>query len=51
MAVEGKISQKDLDLMLVTDSPAEARDHIVQHYGRSKEMREGVTSSDPATPE
>lgn len=51
MAVEGKISQKDLDLMLVTDSPEEARDHIVQRYERSKEMREGVRSSDPARPE
>jgi predicted Rossmann-fold nucleotide-binding protein len=51
MAVEGKISQKDLDLMLVTDSPEEARDHIVQRYERSQEMREGVRSSDPARPE
>ncbi len=51
MAVEGKVSQKDLDLMFVTDSPEEARDHIVQRYERSKEMREGVRSSDPARPE
>jgi len=29
MLAEGKISQEDLDLVLLTDDPEEARDHIV----------------------
>jgi uncharacterized protein (TIGR00730 family) len=32
MAVEGKVSHEDLRLMKVTDSPAEAVDHVVQGY-------------------
>ena len=32
MAVEGKIAGNDLDIMLVTDSPEEARDDIVHRY-------------------
>jgi uncharacterized protein (TIGR00730 family) len=31
MAVEGKIAPEDLDLMHVTDDPAEVRDHIISH--------------------
>jgi uncharacterized protein (TIGR00730 family) len=32
MAAEGKISAADLDLLYVTDSPAEAVDHVVRAY-------------------
>jgi uncharacterized protein (TIGR00730 family) len=31
MAREGKIAVADLDIMFVTDDPAEARDHILRH--------------------
>ncbi len=31
MAVEGKIATEDLDIMFITDDPAEARDHILKH--------------------
>ena len=41
MAVEGKISEEDLDLMLLTDDPKQARDHIVQRFRRRKAIMEG----------
>jgi uncharacterized protein (TIGR00730 family) len=41
MAPEGKIAEEDLDLMLLTDDPEEARDHIVQRYGRRKALLKG----------
>ena len=31
MAAEGKIAPEDLDIMLVTDDPEHARDHILRH--------------------
>ncbi len=34
MLREGKIAQKDLDLLFVTDSPEEATRHVVEHYRR-----------------
>jgi uncharacterized protein (TIGR00730 family) len=39
MLAEGKISAPDLDLVLVTDSPEEARDHIV-HSHNERNWRE-----------
>jgi len=38
MAVEGKIAREDLDIMFVTDDPAEVRDHIL----RSTTVAEGA---------
>jgi uncharacterized protein (TIGR00730 family) len=32
VAVEGKISPEDMDLIYLTDSPEEARDHIIARY-------------------
>jgi len=32
MAAEGKIARQDLELLLLTDDPAEARDHIVRGF-------------------
>jgi hypothetical protein len=32
MAAEGKISPEDLDLLFITDSPAEAVAHVVRAY-------------------
>ena len=50
MAVEGKIASSDLDLMLVTDSPEEARDHIVHRFELRKSMREGTLPPDWSEP-
>ena len=46
MAAEGKISLKDLDLVCLTDDPAEARDHIVNRYRRRREILQGRLPSD-----
>ncbi len=50
MAVEGKIAPSDLDLMLVTDSPEQARDHIVHRVQLRKSMREGTLPPDWSEP-
>ena len=50
MAVEGKIAQKDLDIMLVTDRPEEARDHIVHQYEHRRAMRKGSRPPDRTEP-
>ena len=39
MAVEGKIAREDLDLVLVTDDPAQVRDHIVSHTVATRHER------------
>jgi uncharacterized protein (TIGR00730 family) len=44
MAREGKIAERDLDLLLVTDDPAEVRDHIVHRLRRRKEI---LSSKEP----
>lgn len=41
MAAEGKIAPEDLDLMLVTDDPAEVRDHVLRSYTAAKAARQG----------
>ena len=41
LAKEGKISESDLDLLLVTDDPAEVRDHIVAHRKRRRAQAVG----------
>jgi uncharacterized protein (TIGR00730 family) len=46
MAAEGKISGEDLDLMLLTDDPMQARDHIVQRFRRRKAIMEGRVSDE-----
>lgn len=38
MAREGKIAPRDLDLVLLTDDPAEVRDHIVARLRRRREI-------------
>lgn len=38
MAREGKIAPRDLDLVLLTDDPAEVRDHIVARLKRRREI-------------
>lgn len=38
MAREGKIAPRDLDLVLLTDDPAEVRDHIVARLERRREI-------------
>ncbi len=38
MAREGKIAERDLDLLFLTDDPAEVRDHIVSGLRRRKEI-------------
>ncbi len=43
MAAEGKISPHDLDLLIVTDSPAEAVAHVVRAY--SEQLAEAKTRS------
>ena len=50
MAVEGKIASSDLDLMLVTDSPEQARDHIVHRFELRKSMRDGTLAPDWSEP-
>lgn len=40
MLAEGKIAAEDIDLMLVTDSPEEARDFIVRARRNNQEQRE-----------
>ena len=37
MAAEGKVGEKDLDLILVTDSPAEAVEHVVRAHAAQEE--------------
>jgi uncharacterized protein (TIGR00730 family) len=41
MLETGKISREDLDLVLLTDDPEEARDHIVERFEHRKAVREG----------
>ncbi len=41
MARGGKISPEDMDLVLLTDDPEEARNHILQRYQRRRAVREG----------
>jgi uncharacterized protein (TIGR00730 family) len=38
MAPEGKIAEKDLDIFLLTDDAAEARDHVVRRFRRRREV-------------
>ena len=38
MAHEGKIAERDLDLLLLTDDPVEVRDHIVSRLRRRREL-------------
>lgn len=47
MLVEGKIGQRDRDLLCVTDSPEEAVAHIVENYRRQLEARR-IERDDPA---
>ena len=35
MAFEGKIATEDINIMFITDDPAEARDHILRHAPKS----------------
>jgi uncharacterized protein (TIGR00730 family) len=46
MAEEGKIKPEDVDLMFVTDDPAEAADHIVHRYRRRMAIRGGALPPD-----
>ena len=46
MAAEGKIALGDLDLVCLTDDPAEARDHIVNRYRRRRQILQGRMPSD-----
>lgn len=46
MAAEGKISPADLDLVLLTDDPEEARDHIVSRHQTREQLVRGRRSSD-----
>jgi len=46
MAGEGKVSPADLDLLLLTDDPEEARDHIVGRHQKRKQLVRGRRSSD-----
>ncbi|MDZ7781252.1 MAG: TIGR00730 family Rossman fold protein [Gemmatimonadota bacterium] len=39
VAAEGKVTSEDLDLLRLTDDPAEARDHILTHKKRSRDRR------------
>ena len=41
MAEGGKIAPEDLDLVLLTDDPEEARDHILERFERRRAVREG----------
>ena len=50
MAIEGKIAENDLDILLVTDSPEEARDHIVHRFEYRKSIREGKLPPDWSEP-
>lgn len=42
MAVERKISEKDLDLMLVTDSPQEATQHVLNYHENNDGSQGGL---------
>jgi uncharacterized protein (TIGR00730 family) len=46
MAADGKIALRDLDLVLLTDDPVEARDHIVHRYRRRRQILKGRMPSD-----
>jgi uncharacterized protein (TIGR00730 family) len=46
MAAGGKIAPKDLDLVLLTDDPVEARDHILRRYRRRREILQGRLPTD-----
>jgi uncharacterized protein (TIGR00730 family) len=46
MAGEGKISPRDLELVFVTDDPAEAAEHIVRRLRRRREILRGRKASD-----
>lgn len=51
VAAEGKIAPEDLDLLLVTDDPAKARDHILSHKKRFRERRiQGRRATDRSGP-
>jgi len=47
MAYEGKIAERDLDLVLLTDDPVEVRDHIVHRLRRRKEILADEAAADP----
>jgi len=46
MAREGKIAERDLDLMLLTDDPVKVRDHIVHRLRRRKEILAAEVAAD-----
>ena len=46
MAAEGKIGLGDMDLVCLTDDPAEARDHILRRYRRRRAVLQGRLPSD-----
>jgi uncharacterized protein (TIGR00730 family) len=46
LAAEGKISPEDMDLLLVTDDPAEVRDHIIAHAKQRRSQPGGRRASD-----
>ena len=46
MAGEGKIAERDLDLVLLTDDPVEVRDHIVRRLRRRKEILSAEMAAD-----
>lgn len=46
MAGEGKISPRDLDLVFLTDDPAEACGHIVKRLERRREILRGRKRAD-----
>jgi uncharacterized protein (TIGR00730 family) len=46
MAAEGKINEEDMDLILFTDDPEEARDHIVHRLEQRRAIIQGTLPSD-----
>jgi len=46
MAAEGKVGLSDLDLVFLTDDPAEVRDHILRRYRRRRAILQGRLPSD-----
>jgi len=46
MSAEGKIAPADLDIMYVTDDPAEASAHIVRRYERRRAIQQGTMPED-----
>ena len=51
MLAEGKIGPSDIDLMMVTDSPQEAVDFIIEHSSDNPERRAREASAQAATRE